>query len=181
MFRWYREAAKCYVYLSDVSEGDDDGDGKDDLPPSFQKSRWFTRGWTLQELIAPKSVEFFSSEGKPLGDKNLLEQQIHEITGIATQALQGNSFSQFGVAERMSWAAKRNTTRKEDRAYCLLGIFGIYMPLIYGEGEEAFTRLEENINKNPTGTFFAFPTGRFSRSRSSTISSSNFANTAYLR
>jgi hypothetical protein len=155
MFRWYREAAKCYVYLSDVSEGD--CDGNDDLPPSFQKSRWFTRGWTLQELIAPASVEFFSLEGKFLGDKRSKEQQVHKITGIAAQALRGNPLSEFSVAERLSWAAKRTTTRKEDGAYCLLGVFDVYMPLIYGEGDKAFTRLKEEIDKYSKSTLFAFP------------------------
>lgn len=81
-----------------------------------------------------------------------MAQQIHEITGIAAQALRGVPLSDFSVAERSSWAVKRKTTRKEDGAYCLLGIFGIYMPLIYGEGVEAFTRLEEKIK----GTFLPY-------------------------
>jgi hypothetical protein len=152
MFRWYRNAAKCYVYLSDVSTpGHDENDH---LPRStwklaFRKSRWFTRGWTLQELIAPTLVEFFSLEGKRLGDKSSMEQQVHEITGIAIHALRGNPLSDFSVADRMSWAAKRRTTREEDEAYCLLGIFDIHMPLIYGEGEKAFIRLKKEINTTP--------------------------------
>lgn len=149
MFRYYQEAAKCYVYLSDVSAGDDVG--RCGLPLTFEKSRWFTRGWTLQELIAPESVEFFSNEGKYLGDKKSTEQQIHEITGVATQALRGTSLSRFSVDERFSWAAKRITTRKEDRAYCLLGIFGVHLPPIYGEEDNAFIRLEEQINKHSKG------------------------------
>jgi len=146
MFRWYREAAKCYVYLSDVSAQDvDDPDG---FPsPAFRKSRWFTRGWTLQELIAPASVEFFSSEGKRLGNKRSLENQVHEITGIDIQALRGNPLSSFSIAKRMSWAAKRQTTRKEDEAYCLFGIFEICMPLIYGERDLALKRLKDEIDK----------------------------------
>jgi Heterokaryon incompatibility protein (HET) len=152
MFRWYLKAAKCYVYLSDVSKGENN-----DLPLSFQKSRWFTRGWTLQELIAPVSVEFFSLEGKFLGDKRSIEQKIQEITGITVEALRGNPLSEFSIAERLSWAAKRSTTRAEDKAYCLLGIFDVYMPLIYGEGDNAFTRLEEKINKNSEGKLFAVP------------------------
>ena len=109
---------------------------------------YFTRGWTLQELLAPGSVEFFSQEGNPLGDKRSLERQIHEITGIAVPALQGTPLSQFGVDERFSWAVNRQTTRKEDKAYSLLGIFDVYMPLIYGEGSDnAFTRLREEIDK----------------------------------
>jgi hypothetical protein len=149
MFRYYQEAAKCYVYLPDVSSGDDVG--QCGLPLTFEKSRWFTRGWTLQELIAPGSVEFFSKEGECLGDKNSIEQRIHEITGIATQALRGESLSKFSVDERLSWAANRSTTRKEDNAYCLLGICGVYLLPIYGEGDNAFIRLEEQINKHSKG------------------------------
>jgi hypothetical protein len=154
MFRWYRNSAKCYVYLSDVSTGD-----HDQVDPSlqswqstFQQSRWFTRGWTLQELIAPLSVEFFCSNGKPLGDKKSLEQQLHEITGIAVPALQGTTLSAFSINERMSWAASRQTKREEDKAYSLLGIFDTHMPLIYGEGtENAFKRLREEIDKHSKG------------------------------
>ncbi|KAG9230124.1 heterokaryon incompatibility protein-domain-containing protein [Amylocarpus encephaloides] len=154
MFRWYREAAKCYVYLSDVSIHNDNE--SDHFHQSdFQKSRWFTRGWTLQELIAPVSLEFFSLEGKRIGDKRSTEQQIHQITGIPFQALRGNPLSNFTIAERFSWAAKRDTKRKEDRAYCLLGLFDISMPLIYGEGEKSFTRLRDEIEKNSGGKSFA--------------------------
>ena len=149
MFRWYRNAAKCYVYLSDVSTND-----HDQVDPSlqswqsaFRKSRWFTRGWTLQELIAPLWVEFFCSNGKRLGDKKSLERQLHEITGIAVPALQGTSLSGFSREERMSWAENRETKREEDKAYSLLGIFDIYLPLIYGEGaKNAFRRLHEELD-----------------------------------
>ncbi|KAH7370730.1 heterokaryon incompatibility protein-domain-containing protein, partial [Rhexocercosporidium sp. MPI-PUGE-AT-0058] len=151
MFRWYRNAAKCYVYLSDVSTN-----GHDLVDPSlqswqsaFQESRWFTRGWTLQELISPLSVEFFSSNGTWLGDKRSLEQQLREITEIDIQALRGESLSNFSVERRMSWAKKRETKRGEDKAYSLLGIFDISMPLIYGEGEQsALDRLQEEICKH---------------------------------
>ena len=159
MFRWYREAAKCYVYLLDVSKSESseqDHSSQSAWELAFRESRWFTRGWTLQELIAPSSVEFFSLEGERLGDRASLEQQIHEITGIGIQALRGKSLSDFSVSERMSWAAKRRTTRKEDRAYSLLGIFDIHMPLIYGEGEKAFLRLNEEIGKSSNGEFLAF-------------------------
>ncbi|KAF8852110.1 HET-domain-containing protein, partial [Acephala macrosclerotiorum] len=150
MFRWYRNAAKCYVYLSDVSRND-----HDQVDPSlqswqsvFRKSRWFTRGWTLQELIAPKSVEFFCSNGTLLGDKKSLERQLHEITGIKISALQGIPLSTFSVEERMLWAENRQTKRAEDKAYSLLGIFDVYMPLIYGEGaDNAFKRLQEEVDK----------------------------------
>src|SRR5271168_2876818 len=125
MFRWYHDAGKCYVYLSDVSISGSIKNDQWTWEPAFQKSRWFTRGWTLQELIAPTSVEFFSVEGERLGDKKSLERQIHEITGINLQALQGGSLSQFDFTERMSWAKQRETTLEEDAAYCLLGIFDI--------------------------------------------------------
>jgi hypothetical protein len=167
MFRWYRKATKCYAYLADVAIGTttdtsmetsisgsvpDDHSSQQAWEPAFRISKWFTRGWTLQELIAPKSVDFFSAEGHWLGDKASLEQQIHEITGVALQALQGTPLAEFGVDERMAWASRRQTKLKEDAAYCLLGIFGIYMPLIYGEGREnAFSRLRRKIKKSQEG------------------------------
>ncbi|KAI9764474.1 MAG: hypothetical protein M1840_008400 [Geoglossum simile] len=150
MFRWYQDAARCYVYLSDVSVSTSDGDGEFSRrwKPAFKKSRWFTRGWTLQELIAPTSVEFFSKEKQRLGDKQSLEQTLHETTGIAIEALRGSPLSHFSVDERMSWAAKRQTKREEDKAYSLLGIFEIHMPLIYGEGpEKALIRLQKEIKE----------------------------------
>lgn len=148
MFRWYQNAAKCYVYMSDVSIGQDDVQhSQPRWEAAFRRSKWFTRGWTLQELLAPMSVEFYSSDGKRLGDKGSLNQQIHEITGIPTEALQGRPLSEYSVAERRSWAQNRETKVKEDMAYALLGLFGIHMPLIYGEGmENAFYRLEEEID-----------------------------------
>jgi hypothetical protein len=159
MFRWYQNAAKCYVYLSDVSTLGHDKN--DDLcwptwKLAFRNSRWFTRGWTLQELIAPESVEFFSLEGIRLGDKRSMEQLVYEITSIPIRALRGHPLSDFSLAERMKWATKRKTTRQEDKAYCLLGIFDIHMPLIYGEGnEKAFTRLREEMEKQrPQGLYF---------------------------
>ncbi|RYP24412.1 hypothetical protein DL767_008620 [Monosporascus sp. MG133] len=154
MFKWYQKAARCYVYLSDVSKGHCAHDG--DLLRSawkldLRKSRWFIRGWTLQELIAPSSVEFFSAEGQRLGDKNSLEQILHEITRIAIGALRGRALSEFNVDERMSWSQERETKREEDRAYSLLGIFNVHMPPIYGEGvDNAFTRLQEQISKRST-------------------------------
>ena len=144
MFRWYQAAVKCYVYLSDVSITSLGGNNQ-----SLQKSKWFTRGWTLQELIAPTYVDFFSLEGEQIGDKSSMVQEIQQITGIPVSALQGRPLSQFGVDERLSWTEKRETKREEDAAYCLLGLFDIHMPLIYGEGrEKAKARLQNKINKN---------------------------------
>jgi hypothetical protein len=152
MFLWYRESAKCYVYLSDVLKGDCDENHnllRSTWKLAFRKSRWFTRGWTLQELIAPASIEFFSSDGQRLGDKISMEQEVYEITSIPIRALRGCPLSEFSIAERLSWAAKRDTFRPEDKAYSLLGIFDVHMPLLYGEGRsKAFKRLQEEIGKS---------------------------------
>ena len=154
MFCWYQDAVKCYVYLADVSTNmPEPSDGASTWEANFRASQWFTRGWTLQELLAPNSVEFFSREGRCLGDKKSLESQLHEITGIPIQAFRRTSLSSFSVHERFSWAEKRKTTRKEDGAYCLLGIFDTHMPLIYGEGREnALRRLKRKIDKSSTIT-----------------------------
>jgi hypothetical protein len=152
MFRWYKEATKCYVYLSDVSTGNHSRSSQLLWEPAFKQSRWFTRGWTLQELLAPQSVEFFCRDGKRLGSKDSLEQQIHQITRVAIDALQGN-LSQFSDNERMSWAENRNTTKEEDQAYCLMGIFSVYLPVLYGEGKHhALKRLQEAIGKRSGST-----------------------------
>lgn len=100
---------------------------------AFQRIRWFTRGWTLQELLAPVSVEFFSREGKRLGSRVSLEQEIHEITGIPTEALRGQKLTQFSVEERMSWVARRTKSVKEDKVCCMLGIFGGFLLPNYGK------------------------------------------------
>jgi hypothetical protein len=142
MFRWYQNAEKCYVFLSDVRNDTLEGDGES----AFRQSRWFDRGWTLQELLAPYFVEFFSKNGARLGDKESLKRTIHEVTGIPFKALLGRDMSEFDVAERFSWAANRQTTEEEDGAYCLFGIFGVHLPLIYGEGKEgALKRLKKEI------------------------------------
>jgi hypothetical protein len=152
MFRWYQNAAKCYVYLSDVSTTKRKSSERFSdcvWESAFRESRWFKRGWTLQELLAPKSVEFFSRDCKRLGDKRTLERQIHEVTTITIPALRGNHLSQFDVGERLSWAENRQTTREEDKAYSMLGIFNIQMPLLYGEGEEkALKRLRREIGEH---------------------------------
>jgi len=147
MFRWYRMSTKCYVYLPDISRT---AVNTDDLgwESAFRKCKWFTRGWTLQELIAPTSVEFFCRDSKRIGSKRSLEQLIHEITGIPKSALQGARLSQFSDKERFSWIQPRQTKVEEDKAYSLLGIFDVQMPLRYGEGmANAFKRLEEEIDK----------------------------------
>jgi Heterokaryon incompatibility protein (HET) len=163
MFRWYHNADRCYVHLSDVSAASNAQADSEDLlqyteasadPPweaAFRTSRWFTRGWTLQELLAPPSVEFFTQDRQRLGDKRSLERKIHQITGIPVLALRqsSGSFTRFGIQERFEWVDNRQTTREEDIAYCLLGIFDISMPLIYGEGKKrAMRRLRKAIGKS---------------------------------
>jgi hypothetical protein len=136
MFDWYRSAVECYVYLADISSGSD-----------FSQSRWFTRGWTLQELIAPLSVVFFNQHWEEIGTKASLKGKISDITGIPSRVLLTNAPGEFSIAQIMSWAARRHTTRIEDVAYSLLGLFDVHMPMIYGEGKSAFIRLQHEILK----------------------------------
>ncbi|KAI3327073.1 HET-domain-containing protein [Xylariaceae sp. AK1471] len=141
MYRWYQKAKVCYAFLSDVEERDDDFD----VPPSFKTSVWFSRGWTLQELLAPKVVEFYDCSWQFFGTKKGLTSVISEVTKISESVLKGASVQSCSIAQRMSWAAHRETTRVEDRAYSLLGLFDVTMPFIYGEGEKAFIRLQQEI------------------------------------
>ncbi|PTB44015.1 uncharacterized protein TrAFT101_002574 [Trichoderma asperellum] len=138
MYSWYRGSAICYAYLVDAEHC---------FSPEFRNSRWFTRGWTLQELIAPRDVVFYSKDWKLLGRKSLLKGLLSEITGIDISVLAGADPSIITVARKMSWAASRMTTRVEDTAYCLMGLFSVSIPLIYGEGKNAFFRLQEEIIK----------------------------------
>lgn len=139
MFRWYQDAAICHVFLSDISA---DAGFKAALP----RCRWFTRGWTLQELIAPATVEFYDQSWALMGTKANLITELAAITGILEQVLEGTlALRDLSVGVRMSWAANRETTRPEDMAYSLLGIFDVNMPMIYGEGKKAFRRLQEEI------------------------------------
>ncbi|SMR45308.1 unnamed protein product [Zymoseptoria tritici ST99CH_3D1] len=147
MFRYYQKSTKCYVYLSDVSTSKHDRDGMTVASePAIRSSRWFTRGWTLQELLAPTEVDFWSRDKSFLGNKESLENTIHETTSIPILALRGAPLSQFSISERRRWAAKRETKKKEDKVYCQLGIFDVSMPVLYGEGEDkAFARLRAII------------------------------------
>ncbi|KAH7016523.1 heterokaryon incompatibility protein-domain-containing protein [Microdochium trichocladiopsis] len=133
MFRWYRDARHCYVYLTDVhkiASDDDDRPSQVKWETAFRSSRWFTRGWTLQELIAPT--------------------YCHECTRIPIDALRGKPLTDFSVNERLSWVETRKTKRPEDLAYCMFGIFAVHMTLIYSEGKEnAFIRLRRKIGNHP--------------------------------
>jgi hypothetical protein len=141
MFRWYKNAVVCFTYLSDLPVGP-----KKDLRHTLRLCHWLTRGWTLQELVASKTVEFYDEAWNLRGDKHELCELLSEITRIDEDVLRDSSLlTNIPVARRMSWASTRQTTRVEDMAYSLFGIFDIHLPLIYGEGEKAFLRLQEAI------------------------------------
>jgi hypothetical protein len=146
MYRWYEGSCICYVYLTDVTRCDKPlVAGQVTQYHKFDASRWFKRGWTLQELIAPVVVEFYDKDWKEIGTKEKLRHQIATNTGIDIDVLAGKSPRSCNVAVRLSWASHRETTRLEDEAYCLLGLFGVNMPLLYGDGQQAFRRLQEEI------------------------------------
>ncbi|KAI6151182.1 heterokaryon incompatibility protein-domain-containing protein [Pisolithus tinctorius] len=171
MYRWYRNSQKCYVYLNDVDEPA--------LPTEQDFSRfgksngwpeWFSRGWTLQELIAPTELEFFNTNWVSIGTKEDLTSTLEEITRIPEKVLRDKEafmrtefWERPPVAHIMSWAAGRKTTRVEDRAYSLLGLFGVNMPMLYGEGSKAFQRLQlEIIRLSGDHSIFAWnPKGQF--------------------
>jgi len=155
MYNWYRRAEICYAYLNDWSP-EVEFDQLEELgDPSQRPLRWFTRGWTLQELIAAREVLFFDQVWAMRGLKSNLEVRLNlsRITGISEAILQNGTAINLRttcLGQRMSWAAHRVTTRPEDEAYCLLGIFQVNMPLLYGEGNRAFQRLQEEILKTST-------------------------------
>ncbi|KAL3263010.1 hypothetical protein ABHI18_002219 [Aspergillus niger] len=181
MFQWYKRSRKCYVYLSDIPSGygevplDEQAGSSVELArrrrPSkydgtingpFARCRWFTRGWTLQELIAPKDLTFYGSGWNVLGTKASMTALISTITGIDQRVLRDStdtkeSLRSVCVAQKMSWAARRQTSKIEDEAYCLLGLFDVHMPILYGEGKAAFVRLQEEIiNSSDDHTIFAW-------------------------
>jgi tetratricopeptide (TPR) repeat protein len=162
MFQWYRNAARCYVFLSDVLVSSaTNASQRSSWEVSFRDSKWFTRGWTLQELIAPVSVEFFSCEGQRIGDKASLEQILHDRTGIPLTALRNSPLDQFTASERRRWAENRTTTEEEDIVYCLLGLLGVSMPTTYGEGKEsAMRRLQGELEAVGSGAPSLIPFSR---------------------
>ncbi|KAH7076197.1 heterokaryon incompatibility protein-domain-containing protein [Paraphoma chrysanthemicola] len=143
MFQWYQDSSICYALLSDCF--DDCKVWNAETIKHFADSRWWTRGWTLQELLAPKVVEFYNAEWRRIGSRNSTRKHVSYASGIHEDMLCGQDVTTCDVAVRMSWAAKRQTTRVEDQAYCLMGLFNVNMPLLYGEGFQAFTRLQEEI------------------------------------
>ena len=156
MYKWYTNASVCLAYLYDVDPGRESLASPNS---SFRSSLWFTRGWTLQELIAPKSVVFYSQKWTALGTKDMLAVLLQEISGVDASILSARvPLASISIGKRMSWASGRRTTRPEDAAYSLMGIFDINMPTIYGEGgTRAFRRLQEEIMRiSPDQTLFVW-------------------------
>ena len=152
---WYSQSQVCYAYLSDVQlDGDPNELNATDRGDFLRHCKWFTRGWTLQELLAPKKVIFFDSNWRRIGTKVSYCKAISSITGIDTACLLESSklFNEL-YATRMFWASKRKTSRDEDIAYCLIGIFHLHMPLVYGEGKsKAFKRLLHELVRVSSGS-----------------------------
>jgi hypothetical protein len=146
MFNWYHYAEVCFVYLNTKT-------GPELSTDELRSSRWISRGWCLQELVAPGQVKFFNRDWKMCGTRRQLAKKLHQVTNIEFELLDREifdrlDFESFSIAKRMSWAVNRKTTRPEDIAYCLLGLFDVHMPLLCGEGgERAFLRLQEEILK----------------------------------
>ena len=148
MFHWYKNAQQCCIYLFDFPEYSTKP-SRSEVVAHLLPCRWFKRGWTLQELLAPSDLVFYSRAWQKIGDGNDLANIIASITHIPEEALMSpNRLGEFSIAQRMSWASKRETTRPEDIAYCLMGIFDVNMPLLYGEGNKAFIRLQEHVAKD---------------------------------
>ncbi|RYP51793.1 hypothetical protein DL768_002940 [Monosporascus sp. mg162] len=146
MYEWYERSKVCYAFLEDL---DPEGQIDASVNSAFKDCQWFRRGWTLQELIAPKKVEFFDKNWVFRGSREDLGPVISRATFIPVEILSGQQHVfETSAAQRMTWASLRRTTRKEDEAYCLLGLFGIHMPLLYGEGYSAFRRLQVEIVKS---------------------------------
>jgi len=148
MYKWYWNAAICYVHMSDFSVE----------TGAFESSRWFKRGWTLQELLAPEAIEFYDSDWDFLGTKSSLIDRIFAATSInKIYLLHRAAIEDASIAAKFSWASTRETTREEDMAYCLLGLVQVNMPMLYGEGSGAFYRLQlEIIKQNNDHTIFAW-------------------------
>lgn len=155
MFQYYRNSQVCYTYMADVSSSDNPYDAGSD----FRTSTWFKRGWTLQELVAPLLVTFFDQDWNEIGTKSSLQTVITEETGIPSQVLLMNHGGEISVAQRMEWAKGRDTAVPEDRAYCMMGLLGVKMPVEYGEGDAASKRLDdeiENLRANASGDLSKF-------------------------
>lgn len=161
MFGWYKRSQVCYVYLSDITTDFEQLVASEDgFEATLRQCRWLTRGWCLQELIAPQNIRFFNRQWQLIATKNTISRDISELTGIPESVLISpptKDIHDFPIARRISWIAKRKTTRIEDMSYSLLGILDINMPMLYGEGPMAFQRLQkEIINKYNDMSIFAW-------------------------
>ena len=139
MHEYYANSAVCYSYLEDISDAKD-----------LDSARWFSRGWTLQELVFSPHMQFYCGPDRNtfMGDKHSLLDVLASRTGISPSVLTRKMrLDQLSIAHRMSWLADRQTSRPEDMAYCMLGIFDVSMTPIYGEGDKAFHRLQECLLK----------------------------------
>ncbi|KAH7316738.1 heterokaryon incompatibility protein-domain-containing protein [Stachybotrys elegans] len=157
MFKFYGNSSLCYAYLDDVPDWDITRPFPDE---QFAQSRWFTRGWTLQELVAPQNILFYSEHWSLLEHAiSAFHEKLSSITWIPMRVLEYPQyiFSE-SVARRMVLASNRETTREEDIAYCLMGLFNVNMPILYGEGRKnAFKRLQyEIIRSSPDHTIFTW-------------------------
>ena len=167
MFAYYNRSNLCIAYLEDILPHYQNDNGGEVSDKAFGRSRWFTRGWTLQELIAAKRIYFCAQDWSIIGNKYSLRDSLHSITLIDTEVLKYPwMIRDCSIARRMSWASRRETTRPEDEAYCLMGIFSVNMPLLYGEGgKKAFLRLQQEILKHSTDhslfTWTAIPDTHF--------------------
>ncbi|KKP04276.1 heterokaryon incompatibility protein [Trichoderma harzianum] len=166
MFKWYRDSAIAYAFLEDYPSSKIENAAVNTTSVGFGHSRWFTRGWTLQELIAPQRLEFYNKSWENVGENKSIAKELEEITGVDAFVLNGGPLQQVSVGGRLSWAANRETTREEDLAYCLFGLFDVNMPLIYGEGGKAFLRLQEHIlQQSDDHTIFAWQAATASTDR----------------
>lgn len=152
-YRWYQLATVCYVQFEDVKAPSSFDpkkpalQGEVNLEQQLASARWFTRGWTLQELLASRRIKFYDRNCRCLGIKETFRPVLASITGIDKVYLGGADFREASVAKGMSWAARRGTTKVEDIAYCLIGIFDVNMPLLYGEAKRSPKRLQDEISR----------------------------------
>ncbi|KAM7196657.1 Heterokaryon incompatibility protein (HET) domain containing protein [Rhypophila sp. PSN 637] len=186
MYRYYSEAFICLIHLADVAI-DPAAEDKHQVLVAVRQSRWLSRGWTLQELVAPFKREFYDTNWKRINIPGQEYQSellgvLSEATGIPLPVLNMTKpHREYCVAQRMSWASKRQTTREEDMAYCLMGLFDVNMPVIYGEGgTKAFKRLQSEIMQSSFDqTLFAWR-GKYNDSGLLANSPSDFADTPSL-
>ncbi|KAI1748973.1 HET-domain-containing protein [Xylaria castorea] len=183
MYNYYRNAIECYIYLGDVpSSLSGSSHGRSQQLSAVESSRWFTRGWTLQELIASSRREFYAQDWSPIPVEDDLMTLIAKITGVDLNLLRNRELlSKYCIATRMSWASGRTTTRPEDTAYCLMGLFNVNMPILYGEGaKKAFRRLQTEIMRTSFDQSIFIWRGPYANSGLLANSPSDFANTPTL-